>query len=161
MNVIRSQSTSAIINLSNVSPRLYSFFSQVVDTRQQALELLHQLLSHADVGEYDAAEPIWKLFPDLLTCRGIVFHPNKTYVPGQAPVAFLFHKNPGRYKYVGPTGKGVTIWQMALMNEEYGPAEEMGKMMTQEEKKKQFVEIFPDGKIQSQTAGTWTKQRNY
>src|SRR5947207_15741183 len=94
---------STIINLSKYSTRFHSFFS---NARSPAQEYLRQLLSHADLGEYKDAKRIWKLFPELLTCRGIVFHPNNTYVQGQEPVAIPLHKNPGRYKCVGPTVEG-------------------------------------------------------
>lgn len=142
--MVNHSSASTIINLSNCSTRFHSFFS---NARPLAQQCLRQLLSYADLGEYEDAKCMWKLFPELLTCRGIVFHPNQTYVEGQKPIAISLHKNPGRYKYVGPNGEGVTAWQIALMNEEYEHAEEMGKRMTEEEKKKQFFAIFPDAKI--------------
>lgn len=99
-------------------------------------------MSHSALGEWEQAEEIWKVCPDLLSCRGTICHPNRSYVVGQATIDIPFHQNPGRYKYVDRTA-----WQIAVMNEEYEEAELMGKFMTDEEKKKQFAEIFPDGEI--------------
>jgi hypothetical protein len=115
-----------------------SFFTE----RKLAFKLLRKLLGHAVLGEWENAESIYKLFPDLLTCRGTIYHPNRTYEEGKAPVAIPADKNPGRYKY-----DNCTAWQIALMNAEYEEAELMGKFMTEKEKQKQYVEIFPDGQL--------------
>ena len=94
------------------------------------------------LAELDAARPIWSEDPSLLTCYGTVYHPNRTYQDGQAPVDIPVYANPGRYKYVDRT-----FWQILMMNSEFEEAEEAGKLMTEEEKQKQFAEIFPDGKM--------------
>lgn len=115
---------------------------------QQTLEPLRKLLSHGALGELEAAEKIWREHPALLTLRGTVYYPpNRCYTDDQGqsldkPIDIPFAQNPGRPKYVNRT-----FWQILLMNEEYEEAEEVGKLMTAEEKQKQFDEIFPDGKI--------------
>jgi hypothetical protein len=119
-------------NLYWASPRLFRF----------SYSPLRKLLSHAALGEWDNARPLYTTLPFLLTCRGTVYHPNRVYQEGQAPVTIPPEMNPGRYKYVN-----CTAWQIALMNEEYEIAEEMGKLMTEKEKREQFKEIFPDGKM--------------
>jgi hypothetical protein len=98
------------------------------------LDKVRRLQSHAALGEWDAAELIWSQDTFYLECRGTVYHPN--------PAAITPEMNPGRYKYIKQTS-----WQIALRNEEYEIADEMGQFMTDEEKKKQFQEIFPDGEI--------------
>ncbi len=115
---------------------------------KQTLEPLRQLLSHGALGELEAAEQIWREYPDLLTLHGTVFYPpNRCYTDDQGqpldePMDIPFAQNPGRPKYVNRT-----FWQILVMNEEYEEAEEVGKLMTAEEKQKQFDEIFPDGKM--------------
>ncbi|MCW5584300.1 MAG: hypothetical protein KIT56_10610 [Gammaproteobacteria bacterium] len=104
---------------------------------QQTLELLRKLLSHGALGELEAAEKIWREHPDLLTLRGTVFLSSESLL-----YRIPFAQNPGRPKYVNRT-----FWQILIMNEEYEEAEEAGKLMTAEEKQKQFAEIFPDGKM--------------
>lgn len=98
------------------------------------LDKVRRLQSHAALGEWDAAELIWSQDTFYLECRGTVYHPN--------PAAITPEMNPGRYKYIKHT-----LWQIALRNEEYGIANEMGLCMTDEEQQKQFLEIFPDGEI--------------
>src|SRR5262249_35438404 len=44
--------------------------------------------------------------------------------------------------------KNCTAWQIAMMNSEFKEAEVMGAFMTQEEKERQFFEIFPKGEIE-------------
>lgn len=127
------------INLPQTSKRFSLLF---FNEHQAALNCLRQLLSHGALGELEDAKRIWRAFPDLLTCRGTVYHPNRIYVEGQAPVDILFYQNPGRYKYLDRT-----FYQILLMNSEFEEAEEVGKLMTQEEKQKQFNEVFPDGEI--------------
>lgn len=132
LKISKELHASSVLNLYHTA----TFFSSVVPqpVYRQALSLLEQLLNHADLGDWDFAERIWKAYPSLLTCRGTVYHPN--------PTAITPDINPGRYKYVNHTA-----WQIALMNEEYEIAEEMGQFMDDEEKRKQFAEIFPDGEI--------------
>jgi hypothetical protein len=136
-----AKNPATIINLSKSSQRCHTFFSQTQEL-QLASECLRQLLNHAALGEWIDAECMWKLFPDLLTSRGTVYFPNRTYVAGQAPVDIPVDQHPGRYKYVN-----CTAWQIALMNEEWEMAEEMAKYMDGEEKQKQFAEVFPNGEI--------------
>ncbi|MBX3710215.1 MAG: hypothetical protein KIT56_08710 [Gammaproteobacteria bacterium] len=126
-----SLSASDFINLPNTSPRFSLLF---FDEHRLALKCLRQLLGHTALGEWEDAEGIWKIFPDLLIQRGTIYHRN--------PADITPEMNPGRYKYVNRTA-----YQIALMNEEYEEAEEMGKYMTEEEKQKQFAEVFPDGKM--------------
>ena len=104
---------------------------------------LHKLLSHVALGELKQAEKIWSKDPSLLTRYGTVYHPNRIYQEGKAPIDISNWQNPGRYKYVN-----CTAWQIALMNEEYEEAEKMGQFMTEEEKRRQFTEIFPTGNIE-------------
>lgn len=130
---------SDMLNLRKVSKR-FSFFKQR-PTYQLAVTELQQLLSHSALGEWDKAHEIWSKDPALLSHRGTVYHPNCTY-EGQVPVEIPIGNNPGRYKYVNRTA-----WQIAWMNEEYEIAEEMGKFIDEDEKKMQFAEIFPDGKL--------------
>ena len=103
---------------------------------------LRKLLSHIALGELEAAEKIWKTSPNLLTCRGTIYHPNRTYVDGQPPQDIPFTKNPGRYKYVNRSA-----FQILLMNSEFKEAQLVAKLMPQGEMQKQFNEIFPDGEI--------------
>ena len=133
--------TCAILNLAKTWRQFYSLFSGG-PLYAHARFVLKELVSHAALGEWEDAEKVWKLFPDLLTCRGTVYHPNRIYEQGKPPVDISPYVNPGRYKYVN-----LTAWQIALMNEEYEEAEKMGQFMAEEEKQKQFAEIFPDGII--------------
>lgn len=136
---------SGFYNLVRTSKQMSSlcFFKDY----QEALEPLKQLLSHGALGELEAAEKIWREYPDLLTCRGTISHLNRCCIDAQGqplktPIDIPFDQNPGRYKYVNRT-----FWQILIMNGEYEEAEEAGKLMTDEEKKKQWAEIFPDGKM--------------
>lgn len=137
----QQSSISGLINLPQVSKRFRGLLFNTEDHRL-ALRFHRKLLSHAALGEWEQAEEIYQVFPDLVSCKGTIGHPNRTYVEGQAPVDIRLDQNLGRYKYVDRSP-----WQIALMNEEYEEAELMGKFMTDEEKKKQFAEIFPDGEI--------------
>jgi len=94
------------------------------------LDSLRRLLSHAALGEWDAAYAIWSPDPSLLTCYGTVYHPSRTTL------------HPGRYKYTN-----LTTWQIAWVNEEYEIVDEMAQHLDEEEKTKQFDEIFPDGEL--------------
>jgi hypothetical protein len=100
------------------------------------------LLSHAALGEWEQAQEIWEKDPTLLTIHGTVYHPNRAYPEGQAPVDIPDEISLGRYGYVS-----CTAWQIALMNEEYDEAERMSQHMNKTEKHRQFVEIFPDGEM--------------
>ena len=114
------------INLPQTSQRFSLLF---FNEHQAALNCLRQLLNHGALGELEDAKRIWRAFPDLLTCRGTIFHPNRIYVEGQAPIDIPFNLNPGRYKYTNRT-----FYQILLLNSEFEEAEEVGKLMTQEEK---------------------------
>jgi hypothetical protein len=124
---------SGIINLSNLSRAPYTLFSNS-NERRLALDCLRQLLSHSALGKWDDAEGMWKLFPDLLTCRGTIYHPN--------PPKITPRMNPGRYIFVDHTA-----WQIALRNEEWEIAAAMEEHMAEEEKQAQFAQVFPDGEI--------------
>ena len=131
----------AILNSAKAYKRFYSLFSEG-PVYAHTCGLLKNLLSHTALGEWEKAENIWKLFPALLNCHGTVYHPNYIYENNEAIMGIPFYVNPGRYKYVN-----MTAWQIALVNEEFAETEKMGQLMTEEEKQKQFAEIFPDGKI--------------
>ncbi len=103
---------------------------------------LRKLLNHVALGELEAAEKIWKSAPNLLTDRGTIYYPNRTYVAGQASKDIPFQKNPGRYKYVN-----CTALQILLMNAEFEEAKRMAELMPIEAVQKQFKEVFPDGEI--------------
>jgi hypothetical protein len=104
---------------------------------------LRKLLSHAALGEWEAAEAIWSTqSPCLLSFRGTIFHPNRFYENDQVVAVIPVTMHPGCYKYVNHS-----VWQIALMNEEFEEAEQIGLRMSEEEKCKQFMEIFPTGKI--------------
>lgn len=124
---------------------LYSSF--LFTERNLAFNLLRKLLGRAALGELEDAESIYKLFPDLLTCRGTIYHPNRCYKDADGhdlatPIDIPFEQNPGRYKYIDRT-----FYQILLMNSEFEEAEAVGELMTKEEKQKQFNEVFPDGEI--------------
>ncbi|OGT46438.1 MAG: hypothetical protein A3E82_00785 [Gammaproteobacteria bacterium RIFCSPHIGHO2_12_FULL_38_11] len=137
----KSLKPADFIRLSATSKRCYGLF---YEERHLALRCLRQLLNHAALGEWEDAEGLWQSFPDLLTCRGTIYHPNRIAIDEDREVLFNIPLdiNPGRYKYIN-----VTAWQIALMNEEYEEAERMGACMTNEEKREQFAEVFPDGNM--------------
>ena len=128
---------SAVIPLSAVSKYFNGLFSK---KRSSYLSHLKDLLSHAALGEWFRAENIWRGFPDLLTCRGTIFHPNRLY-SSESYMTIAMDKHPGCYRY------NHTAWQIALMNQEYKIANTMAAYMKEDEKQKQFAEIFPDGEI--------------
>lgn len=133
---------SVALYLPLASKSLHLFFNKH-PAQAAALEKLETLANHVALGEFEQAEKIWQIHPDLLTRYVTICHRNCTYSNnGQPPTDIPFGDNPGRYKYVNRT-----VWQIALMNEEYEEAERMGKFMTEKEKERQFVEIFPDGEI--------------
>lgn len=132
--------TDDFFNLMLANPSV--FLSIYSDLKNRIDFPLRKLLSHIALGEWVAAEKIWKKFPLLLTFFGTVYHPNRRYITGQEPIDISLHQNPGRYKYAKRSP-----WQIALMNEEYSEAHKMGQLMTEEEKQKQFQEIFPDGRL--------------
>lgn len=140
-------SSGSIFNLGKVSRPFRRAFVSGDSSSQQTyaamLDDVRRLLSHAALGEWEAAEAIWNKDPSLLTIPGTVYHPNFAYAAGNEPVAIPEDKSLGRYKFVN-----CTAWQIALRNEEYDEADLMGKYMTDEEKKKQFLQIFPDGDMQ-------------
>jgi len=103
---------------------------------------IRRILGHCALAEWDHARALWEDDPMLLSCKGTLFHPNLTYVDGQDPIPIPFEKNPGRCEL-----KGLTPWMMAFINEEYDILAEMNRFMPEQEQKKQFDEIFPDGKI--------------
>jgi hypothetical protein len=83
--------------------------------------LLNNLLTHAVFGEWKAAREIWTRCPDILKLKGRVKR---------------------CYEY-----KNHTAYQIAWRNEEDDIIAEMNKLLSPEEQKKQFDEIFPDGKL--------------
>ena len=105
------------------------------------LDPFRNLLSHAALGELEAAEMIWKSNSELLNRRGIIYHPKRIYDEGKIPVDIPFDQSPGRYKY------NHTIYQIYLMNSEFEEAEKVGELMPLKEKQKQFHECFPHGEI--------------
>jgi hypothetical protein len=102
---------------------------------------LRKLLSHAALGEWDDAEKLYKQDKRLVASRGTVFHPNQMFIDS-GNYSFEIERHKVRYLY-----RDRSSWQIALMNEEFDIADEMGQGMTDEEKKKQFFEIFPDGEM--------------
>ncbi len=137
--VINKTSAFNIINFPNVS-KYFSFFKALPEYKQ-ALDDLRQLLSATALGELDNASAIWSKDPSFLSCRGTVYHPNRDYTISP-PIDIPIEKSLGRYKYVDRTP-----WQILCMNEEWDEAEIAGEHMTQEEKAKQYDEIFPNGNL--------------
>jgi hypothetical protein len=139
LTVSAERSLSGKISLSQSSRHYHGlFFNQI----EALLPLLRQLLSHGALGELEQAEAIWRKHPDLLECYGTVYHPNRIYIDGQAPVDIPFQHNPGRYKYIH-----LTYLQMLWMNKEYEEAIPIEKMLGPKEVARQFFEVFPDGAI--------------
>jgi hypothetical protein len=89
--------------------------------QQNQEPLLNTLLTHAVFGEWKAARKIWTKCPDILKLKGSVKR---------------------CYKY-----NNHTAYQVAWRNEEDDIIAEMNKFLSREEQKKQFDEIFPDGKL--------------
>lgn len=143
--------------LSQTHPSFYLLYSNEVEGKRNRINTLfsvnnnkpydsknlRKLLSHAAVGEWEQAEAIWRQDPSLLTRSGTVYFPNRIYQQGKAPIDISVWQNPGRPKLTG------TPWQIAMMNAEFEEAEKMGRMMTFDEKQRQFFEIFPTGKIEN------------
>jgi hypothetical protein len=130
---------SDLLNLRLTMPK--SFQPIYADLAKSQNFPLRKLLSHAALGEWDDAEKLYKQDKRLLACRGTVFHPNHVYIEGGNFVDEIErHKIHYLYRNRSP-------WQIAVMNEEFDIADEMGQYMTDEEKQKQFLEIFPDGEI--------------
>ncbi len=124
--------------------RTYKFFSLFKKEISQLEDHpLRRLLSHGALGELEQAEAIWKKDLSLLTCYGTVYHPNRDYTV-TPPVDIAQELSLGRYKYVERT-----YYQILMMNEEWEEAEEVEKSMTEEEKDKQFYEVFPNGEIKA------------
>lgn len=135
----QSKSLSEKFSLLKVSSNHYYLFFNITQTHYP---LLRKLLSHGALGELEQAEAIWRKHPDLLDCYGTVYHPNHTYVDGQASVAIPFHHNPGRYKYIH-----LTYLQMLWLNEEYEEAKPIEAILGAKEVARQFFEVFPDSVI--------------
>jgi len=89
--------------------------------RNQETILLNNLLIHAKLGEWKAARKIWTKCPDILKVKGRVKH---------------------RYLY-----ESHTAYQIAWRNEEDDIIAEMNEILSAEEQKKQFDEIFPNGEL--------------
>lgn len=138
-NIFKYFSAVDYVNVAQTSKTYKSLFHREYKLTHK---LLRKLLSHAALGEWIDAERIWKVFPELLTQRGTIYHPNRIYGEDKNPIDIPAEKHPGRYKYAN-----CTAWQIALMNEEFEEAEKMALYMSEEEKQKQFAEIFPSGKI--------------
>jgi hypothetical protein len=135
---------SGFISFPQITKRLHSFFPV---QHKLGLEFLRRLLGHGALGELESGEEIWKMFPDLLTCRGTIYHPNKFYIDYDGnqlaePEDIPLDKNPGRPGYIN-----CTYYKILLMNEEFEEAEMVSQYMSAEEVKKQFSEVFPHGKM--------------
>jgi hypothetical protein len=130
VNIAIFLNLSEIIHVSEAS---HFFLKTLFRERHHALDNLRQLLSSSALAEWNQARAIWTRFPELLTHRGTIYHPN--------PPAITPEMNLGRYQYTG------TAWQIALRNEEFEIAFEMAQLMSEGEKEKQFFEIFPDGVV--------------
>lgn len=105
---------------------------------------IRQLLGHAALGEWESVDAVLSRnnTKSLLTYRATIFHPNCIYEQGKPPVAISPYHNPGRYKY-----KKRTAIQIAWMNEEYDEADRMCQHILEDEVRRQFLEVFPDGDI--------------
>ncbi|HEU5280843.1 MAG TPA: hypothetical protein VFU82_02560 [Gammaproteobacteria bacterium] len=134
-------SPSSVMGLTQTSKRYHSLFAANQELLKKR-DLLRQALSHAALGELADVEIISRQHPDLLTCYGTVFHPNRHYVEGQEPEDIPFHRNPGRYKYTEKT-----VLQILWMNEEYEAAKPIEDQLGPDEWRRQFFEVFPDGVI--------------
>ncbi len=124
------------MNLARSSRRFYGLFKQD-GGYLLALQLLNKLLGHAALGELEQAEEIWRSYPDLVSCKGTIYHPKKTYVEGQSAVDIPFLKNPGRYLY-----RKRSFYQILLMNSEFEEAEKVGKLMCPDQMKIQSMKYF-------------------
>jgi hypothetical protein len=95
--------------------------SRIHQQNQEKILLNNKLLTHAVFGEWRAAREIWTKYPDILKLKGSVKR---------------------CYEY-----NDHTAYQIAWRNEEDDIIAEMNKFLSYEEQKKQFDEIFPDGKL--------------
>jgi hypothetical protein len=116
---------------------------KVINDKPYDSEDLHKVLSHAAVGEWNQAKEVWLKDPSLLTRCGTVYRLNRIYQEDKAPIDIPTWQNPGRPNY-----KDCTAFQIACANEEWEEVEQMGALMTQEEKQRQFLELFPTGNIE-------------
>lgn len=133
---------SAILNLRRASKHYFPLFFERPQYAH-ARSKLKNLLSSAALGEWESAEKIWKMDPGLLIYRSTIYHPNYIYnESGEAEVGLPFYINPGRYRYVD-----MSVFQIALVNEEWDEAALMAEYMSVEEQQKQLAEVFPDGNI--------------
>lgn len=124
------------LQLFRAAPRLFKRF------HDEVMKDLRKLLSHTVLGEWEQAEAIWRKDPSLLTLRGTIYHPNRTYFGDNEPVTIPEEQSLGRYKHVNQTA-----YQIALRHGAFNEAELMGKNMPDEEKEKQILEIFPNGEM--------------
>lgn len=132
------------LKYSQLNHHYAKFFSS---RKNEVLDELRKLLNHAALGGWFFADKIWQSNPALLTYRGTIYHPNRSYKdadgePLSIPIDIPFEHNPGRYKYINRTA-----WQIAVMNEEMVEANKMGQLMTAKQKQEQYAEIFPDGEM--------------
>lgn len=118
----------------------HHYATRFFDRNKPILSELRWLLKHVSLGEWLRAEHYWLAAPALLSSRGTIYHPNRYYFAGKIDIPFDHH--PGTYQYIDRTA-----WQITVMNEAYAEAHKMGQLMTEEEKQRQFAEIFPDGVI--------------
>lgn len=138
-------SFSFAMSLSQTSKSFKNLFSvnhQISEMIHLKRDLLRKLLGHAALGELKDAKKIWKKHPDLLTCYGTIFHPNRIYNGDDVVGDIPFHHNPGRYKY-----ENKTALQILWANEEYDEAKRLEDIVGPEEMQRQFFEVFPDGVI--------------
>lgn len=139
----------SLIQLSQTS-RAFSLFSgnqSAISKLGGASNLLRQLLSHAALGEWVKAGAIYTRHPDLLFCRGTVYHPNRSYRNANdeelpTPIDIPVDHNPGRYKYVN-----MTAFQIACANEEWAVAKQMADLMPKDAVQDQLEDIFPKGEV--------------
>jgi hypothetical protein len=108
-----------IVNIINLAKTSTNRYRFYQQNQEQIL--LNSLLTHAVFGEWGAARKIWTIRPDILKLKGTVKR---------------------CYEY-----KNHTAYQIAWRNEEDDIIAEMNKILSPEEQKKQFDEIFPDGQL--------------
>lgn len=104
---------------------------------------LRSLLSHTALGEREQAQKIYEADPYLLTIRGTVYHPNRVYPDGGHPIDIPEEWSPGRHRF-----SDLTALQIAWANEDFAAAALMCHYLTEKEIKKQFLQVFPDAKMQ-------------
>lgn len=140
----RDSTASDFISVPQTKKQFYSLF---YNERQLGLDFLRRLLSNGALGELEEAENIWRYCRDLLTRRGTIYHPNQCYTPqgkSERVTPIRLDQNPGRPGY-----EDRTYLQILFMNEEWDEATKVieDTKMSYAEVKKQFDEVFPDGKI--------------